>query len=43
MSKLIPAKIGDYLDIITDYHSNGAYKKLKENVELLDEQLSLEH
>ena len=26
MSKLIPAKIGDYLDIITDYHSNGAYK-----------------
>lgn len=38
MSKLIPAKIGDYLDIITDYHSNGAYKKLKENVELLDEE-----
>ena len=24
----------DYIDIITDYHSNGAYQKLKENVTL---------
>ena len=30
-------KISKYLDIITDYHSNGAYKKLKENVTLLKE------
>jgi len=24
----------DYIDVITDYHSNGAYQKLKENVTL---------
>ena len=36
MSKLNRILMGDYIDIITDYHSNGAYKKLKENVELLD-------
>lgn len=29
-------KLGSILDILTDYHANGAYKKLKENVELLD-------
>ncbi len=27
-------KLGDYIDILTDYHANGAYKKLKENVTL---------
>ncbi len=34
--KLNKVKIGEYLSVITDYHSNGAYKKLKENVTLLD-------
>ena len=34
--KLNKVKIGEYLNVITDYHSNGAYKKLKENVTLLD-------
>ncbi|MFW2501966.1 restriction endonuclease subunit S [Clostridium diolis] len=30
--------LGEYLEVLTDYHANGAYKKLKENVELLDEE-----
>ena len=30
--------IGNMIDILTDYHSNGAYKDLKTNVELLDEE-----
>ncbi|WP_272677351.1 restriction endonuclease subunit S [Providencia huaxiensis] len=30
-------KLGELLSLLTDYHANGAYKKLKENVELLDE------
>ncbi|MGR5472064.1 restriction endonuclease subunit S [Vibrio astriarenae] len=30
--------LGDLLLVLTDYHANGAYKKLKENVELLDEE-----
>lgn len=30
-------KIGDYIETITDYHANGAYEKLKENVELKSE------
>jgi type I restriction enzyme S subunit len=29
-------KIGNIIDVLTDYHSNGAYKTLKANVELLD-------
>jgi type I restriction enzyme S subunit len=32
----IKVKLGDLLVLLTDYHANGAYKKLKENVELLD-------
>ena len=28
--------IGSMLDLLTDYHSNGAYKTLKANIELLD-------
>jgi type I restriction enzyme S subunit len=28
--------LGELLTVLTDYHANGAYKKLKENVELLD-------
>ncbi len=30
-------RIGQFIDVLTDYHANGAYKKLKENVELLDD------
>ncbi|ELC8397906.1 hypothetical protein GNF72_04645 [Clostridium perfringens] len=29
-------RLGNVIDILTDYHSNGAYKKLKQNVTLLD-------
>ncbi|MEY0435210.1 restriction endonuclease subunit S [Providencia huaxiensis] len=29
-------KLGELLSVLTDYHANGAYKKLKENVVLLD-------
>ncbi|MEL4893849.1 restriction endonuclease subunit S [Crocosphaera sp. Alani8] len=29
-------KLGDLLELLTDYHSNGSYKILKQNVELLD-------
>ena len=28
-------KLGGYIDVLTDYHANGSYEKLKENVELL--------
>lgn len=31
-------ELGDLLLILTDYHANGAYQKLKENVELFDEE-----
>ncbi len=30
-------KFGDYIAVLTDYHANGSYKKLKENVSLLDD------
>ena len=30
-------ELGDCLETLADYHANGAYKKLKENVSLLDE------
>ena len=26
-------RLGDLIEVLTDYHANGAYKKLKENVE----------
>ena len=29
-------RLGELLEVLTDYHANGAYVKLKENVELLD-------
>ena len=29
--------LGELLEVLTDYHANGAYEKLKENVELLNE------
>ncbi len=30
-------KLGDILEVLTDYHSNGSYKILKENVTLLEQ------
>lgn len=30
--------LGEIIEVLTDYHSNGSYKTLKENVELLDEE-----
>lgn len=33
----LKVKLGDYLTVLTDYHANGAYKKLKENVTLKDD------
>ena len=38
MNKLKQIKVGDYLETITDYHSNGAYKVLKANVKLLEKE-----
>ena len=31
-------RLGEHISLLTDYHANGSYKKLKENVELLDEE-----
>lgn len=30
-------RLGDYIDLLTDYHANGSYEILKKHVELLDE------
>ncbi len=30
-------KLGDLLELLTDYHANGSYKILKQNIILLDE------
>ena len=30
--------LGELIDLLTDYHANGAYEKLKENVTLLDKE-----
>ena len=30
-------KLGDYIDILTDYHSGGSYETLKENTKILYE------
>jgi type I restriction enzyme S subunit len=30
------AEIGKYLNVLTDYHSNGSYESLRDNVTLLD-------
>lgn len=30
------SEIGKYLDVLTDYHSNGSYETLRDNVTLLD-------
>jgi type I restriction enzyme S subunit len=30
--------LGDLIELLTDYHANGAYEKLKENVTLLDKE-----
>lgn len=37
MSEWREYKLGDLISLLTDYHSNGSYKTLKANVELLDE------
>lgn len=37
MSEWKEYKLGDLITLLTDYHSNGSYKTLKANVELLDE------
>jgi type I restriction enzyme S subunit len=29
-------RLGEVIELLTDYHANGAYEKLKDNVELLD-------
>src|SRR5262245_28057752 len=34
--KLRKAKLGDFIAVLTDYHANGSYKALKDNVTLLD-------
>lgn len=34
MKEFNPIILGDYIDTLTDYHANGSYKILKENVEL---------
>lgn len=36
MNKLKRDKLGKYIDILTDYHANGSYESLKENVSLLN-------
>ncbi|EPQ7201519.1 restriction endonuclease subunit S [Providencia stuartii] len=30
--------LGEIINVLTDYHANGAYKKLKDNVELLEQE-----
>jgi type I restriction enzyme S subunit len=30
-------KLGDYLTVLTDYHANGSYERLRENVTLLND------
>jgi type I restriction enzyme S subunit len=37
MSDWKDTTLGEILELITDYHSNGSYETLKENVELLDQ------
>lgn len=35
MKKWKYVKLGEVLELITDYHANGSYEILKRNVELL--------
>lgn len=37
MSKISRLRIGDYIDTLTDYHANGSYESLKDNVTLRQE------
>lgn len=32
------AKLDDVIELLTDYHANGSYEKLKDNVELLHDE-----
>lgn len=34
MTKFKKIKLGDYIDVITDYHANGSYESLKKNINL---------
>lgn len=36
-NKMGKVQIGDFIDILTDYHSNGSYESLRDNVTLLRE------
>ncbi|MCO6354857.1 restriction endonuclease subunit S [Pseudoalteromonas shioyasakiensis] len=36
MNNFTRITLGDYIETLTDYHANGSYKVLKENVELKD-------
>ena len=37
MSEMIEITLGDYIDVLTDYHSGGSYKTLKEKTKILYE------
>ena len=37
MNSLKKERIGRYIDVLTDYHSNGSYESLKKNVKLLEQ------
>jgi type I restriction enzyme S subunit len=37
MATFQKVKLRDIISLLTDYHANGSYKRLKQNVELLDE------
>ena len=37
MNSLKKERIGRYIDVLTDYHSNGSYESLKKNVTLLEQ------
>ena len=34
----VEKKLGEQIQLLTDYHANGSYERLKENVELLSEE-----
>src|SRR5690554_1448362 len=38
MNNWKPIILGDFIEVLTDYHANGAYNKLKENIELKHEE-----
>lgn len=36
-NEMMTVRLGDYIDVITDYHSGGSYKTLKEKTKILHE------